>query len=63
MKKVKFQVGDIAHDCLSNKYYLVLKSSMYEDDEYYRVINLEDGTYIMIGYFDYLTSDRWERVA
>ena len=63
MKKVTFQVGDIAHDKLEDRHYLVLKSAMYEQDEYYKVISLEDGDYIMIGYFDYLTSDRWEKVA
>lgn len=63
MKKVTFQVGDIAHDNLLDRYYLVLKSAVHEQEEYYNVIDLENGSYMMIGYWDYLLSDRWKKVA
>lgn len=63
MKKVTFQVGDIAYDKLDDRHYLILKIAMYEQEEYYNTIMLEEGTYELIGYWDYLTSDRWEKVA
>jgi hypothetical protein len=63
MRNVWLEVGDIVFDNHIKLYYLVLRRNYHEDDYYYYVIDLQDGSYTTIGYWDYILPSRWEKVA
>lgn len=62
-KIAKFECGDIVHHLPTDFYYLVLMVNMSEGEQYYETINLELGTHEMLGYWEYLGSHHWKKVA
>lgn len=59
------KIGDIVHNFLKDKHYLILNTSIDQDDEikHYQVVHLESGIIEVIGYWDYLYKTSWEIVA
>lgn len=58
-------IGDILHNFLHDKHYLILsaKVNIVDNIKFYDALHLETGTIEEIGYWNYLYMTSWEIVA
>lgn len=55
-----YEVGNIIFNKRHRTFYLVLAKGRYEDDIYYRTLDLQQNVEELLGYWDYMLPVDWE---